>query len=331
MMVVSQTPLRLSFFGGGTDIECFWSKEPGRVISSAIDKFVYVIVKRRFDKDIYLNYSKKEIVRSVDEVQHDLIREAMKLTGVQSGVEITTLADIPSEGSGLGSSSSITIGLLNALYAFKYKQVTAERLAKEACMIEIDILKAPIGKQDQYIAAYGGFRDIDFLTDGEVRVQSISINTDRKRLFGSNLLLFYTGLTRQADTILSDQKKRMISNHDVLISMRSQVEEMKQVLNDDQNLNKIGFLLNEAWKLKRKLSNKITNEEIEKMYSKAIDSGSLGGKISGAGGGGFLLLFVPREKQEKVRGELNSYREFPFMLNDGGSQIIFNCGSSYWL
>jgi len=212
-MVISQTPLRISFCGGGTDLEDFWSKEDGKVLSSAIDKFVYVIVKRRFDNDIYLNYSRKEIVHSVEEIQHDLIKNSMIMTDVNSGVEITTLADIPSEGSGLGSSGSVMVGLLNALYAFRNEQVTAERLASEACKIEIDILKKPIGKQDQYIAAYGSLREIKFTSDGQVYVEPVNIDSRRTRVFGSNILLFYTGLTRKSSIILSDQKKHMAINY----------------------------------------------------------------------------------------------------------------------
>ena len=331
-MVISQTPLRISFCGGGTDLEDFWSKEDGKVLSSAIDKFVYVIVKRRFDNDIYLNYSRKEMVNSVEEIQHDLIKNSMIMTDVNSGVEITTLADIPSEGSGLGSSSSITVGLLNALYAYRNEQVTAERLATEACKIEIDILKKPIGKQDQYIAAYGGLREIKFTTLSEVYVKPVNIDSKRTRVFGSNILLFYTGLTRKSSIILSDQKKHMAINHEILIQMKNQVTQMRRVLESEESLDSVGKFLNKAWELKRGLSKKITNPEIEGMYREALKSGALGGKLCGAGGGGFLMLYVPREKQNVVRKVLQDYREFPFMLNDSGSKIIFNNGSGgYWL
>jgi len=326
-MVISQTPLRISFCGGGTDLENFWSKENGKVLSSAIDKFVYVIVKKRFDDNIYLNYSRKEIVHSVEEIQHDLIRNSMIMTGVNSGVEITTLADIPSEGSGLGSSSSITVGLLNALYSFRNEQVTAERLASEACKIEIDILKKPIGKQDQYIAAYGGLKEIEFASDGEVYVDHVNIDSNRMRVFGSNILLFYTGLTRKSDIILSDQKKHMAINHEILLQMKKQVSQMRRVLESEEDLHIIGEFLNKAWDLKRKLSKKITNPEIERMYRNALKNGALGGKICGAGGGGFLMLYVPRENQNSVRKAMQEYREFPFMLNESGSKIMFNSGS----
>ncbi|MDP6641604.1 MAG: hypothetical protein QF381_04120 [Nitrososphaerales archaeon] len=330
-MVISQTPLRISFFGGGTDLEDFWSKENGTTLSSSIDKFVYVIIKRRFDDAIYLNYSKKEIVKSVYDIQHDLIREAMLMAGVSSGVEITTLADIPSEGSGLGSSSSITVGLLNALYAYNNEQVTAECLASEACNIEIEILEKPIGKQDQYIAAYGGLREITFISDGTASIESLKISQSRKRMMGSNLLLFYTGLTRESSFILSDQKNNMVKNHIILKEMKGQVSELRALLESEEDFDHMGQMLHQAWNLKRKLSKKITNSIIDNMYTQALESGAMGGKICGAGGGGFLLLYVPRESQNQVRKTMQDYREFPFMLNDGGSKIIFNTGSDYWL
>ena len=202
-MIISQTPLRISFAGGGTDLASFYRHEEGWIISSAIDKYIFVIVKERFDNMIYINYSKKEIVDSVDEIEHDLVREAMRKTKVERGVEITTLADIPSSGSGLGSSSSVTVGLLNALYAFQGEQVTAERLAREACEIEIDILGKPIGKQDQYIAAFGGIRFFKFKPNEEVVFDKINLENSFKRKFGANLLLFFTGKTRSSDRILN--------------------------------------------------------------------------------------------------------------------------------
>ena len=325
-MVISQTPLRISFCGGGTDLMDFWSKEDGKILSSAIDKFVYVIVKRRFDDDIYLNYSRKEIVHRVEEIQHDLIKNSMIMTGVNSGVEITTLADIPSEGSGLGSSSSITVGLLNALYSFRNEQVTAERIASEACKIEIDILKKPIGKQDQYIAAYGGLKELTFTSDGGVYVEPVNIDSRRKRVFGSNILLFYTGLTRKSSTILSDQKKHMSINHKTLVEMKNQVSKIRIILESEEDLDDIGRFMKKGWDLKRELSKKITNTKIEKMYYQALENGALGGKICGAGGGGFLMLYVPRESQNSVREIMRDYRELPFMLNDGGCNIMFNSG-----
>ncbi len=219
-MVISQTPLRISLVGGGTDLKSFYHAEDGMVVSSAIDKYVYVIVKERFDEKIYINYSQKEIVDNVIEIRHDLVREAMRITGVLKGVEITTLADIPSEGSGLGSSSSITVGLLNALYSYAGMQVTAEHLAREACDIEIDICKKPIGRQDQYIAAYGSLNKITFHPDDSVSISKLSISNDNFRKLGSNLLLFFTRKTRDANIILEKQKNTTENKREVLRAMR---------------------------------------------------------------------------------------------------------------
>jgi len=203
-MIIVRAPLRLSFVGGGSDLKAFYDQKDGMVISSAIDKFVYAIVKGRFDNKIYINYSKKECVDYVHEIQHDLVREAMRMTGVEKGVEITTLADIPSEGSGIGSSSSITVGLLHAFYTYQNVLVTAEQLAKETCQIEIDIMGKPIGKQDQYVAAYGGLNQFVFYSDGTTERMPLVFDNGILRKFSSSILLYFTGITRSADTILSD-------------------------------------------------------------------------------------------------------------------------------
>ncbi|RKY80237.1 GHMP kinase [candidate division KSB1 bacterium] len=328
-MIVVQTPLRISFAGGGTDFKEFWAREEGWVVSSAIDKYVYVIVKERFDDRIYINYSEKEIVDSVDDIKHELVREAMRKTGVSYGVEITTLADIPSEGSGLGSSSSVTVGLLNALYAFKGIQQPAEVLAQQACEIEIDILGKPIGKQDQYIAAYGGLRFFKFLKDGKVEVEKLPVYNENYRRFGSNLMLFYTGRTRSADNILKKQKQNTDDNIEYLRKIKYQAAEIKEYLLTNQ-FDKVGNVLRETWEYKKKLADGITLPEIEAMYQKALDAGALGGKISGAGGGGFLLLYCSRDKQNRVKEALKNYREFPFLLEQDGSKVIFNYRRYVW-
>jgi len=329
-LIISQTPLRISFAGGGTDLKDYWKINGGEVLSSTIDKYVYVIVKRRFDDLIYLNYSKKVITDKVSKISHGLIREAMNMTGMGKGLELTTLADIPSEGSGLGSSSSITVGLLNALYAYKGEQVTAERLAKESCEIEIDILGNPIGKQDQYAAAYGGLNKITFKPNGNVKVQRIKMTNENNLKFGSNLLLFYTNITRNSSDILFDQKKDTSKNLKYLNKLKLRVPALKKIIESDNSYDEIGHILDEGWKDKRKLSKLISNETINDMYNSARNAGAIGGKISGAGGGGFLLLYVPRYKQDLVRKELSEFREFPFMLEPDGSKIIFNVKREYW-
>ena len=307
----------------------FYSETPGSVVSTAIDKYIYVIVKERFDDKIYINYSVKEVVDDVSQVKHDLIREAMKKVGVKSGVEITTLADIPSEGSGLGSSSSVSVGVLHALYSYIGEQVTAERLAREACEIEIDILGKPIGKQDQYIAAYGGIREIIFNPDESVIIKKINLQNGRVRHLGANILLYFTDITRKSSTILTHQKSNTNKNFDTMVKMRDQVVKFKDILESNGNLDQIGTLLHEGWALKKSLVDKISNNSIDKMYERAINAGAIGGKIAGAGGGGFLMLYVNREKQNKVRSQLNNYREFPFMLEPHGSKIVFNAQRGY--
>ncbi len=328
-MIITQTPLRMSFVGGGTDFRDFYRRQSGEVISTAIDKYVYVIIKERYDSQIYLNYSKKEIVDCVDEIQHELIREAMRKTGVTQGVEITTLADIPAHGSGLGSSSCVTIGVLNALYAYQGISKTAEDLAGEACEIEIEVLGKPIGKQDQYIAAYGGLRHIQFQGDESVTVESVPISEETKRKLNMNTLLFYTGIERRAGNILTEQRQNIEKNFEMLCEMKLLVRELKEVLVNHQNngphsLDEFGYLLHRGWELKQKLASQISNPLLNEMYEAAHNAGALGGKLLGAGGGGFFLLYAHPEKHDAIRTALGSLQEFPFNLERHGSQVIFN-------
>jgi D-glycero-alpha-D-manno-heptose-7-phosphate kinase len=325
-VVISQTPLRISFVGGGTDLKSFYHKEDGMVLSTAIDKYVYVIVKGRFDEKIYINYSVKEIVEDTSEIKHELVREAMKKAGVESGVEITTLADVPSEGSGLGSSSSVTVGLLNALYNYTGKQVTLEQIAREACQIEIDICGKPIGKQDQYIAAFGGLNKIIFHPDESVTVSRVPVFDRNLLILGSRLLLFYTNKTRKADKILRKQKQNTENKRDSLKGMRDLVPKLEGFLSQGK-FDNLGKLLHENWLLKKSLVETVSSPEIDAMYNKAMKAGALGGKLCGAGGGGFLLLYVPKDKQDTVRTALKQYRELPFMLDSFGSRILFNVRS----
>lgn len=328
-MIISQTPLRISFAGGGTDLASFYQHEEGWVISSAIDKYIYVIVKERFDDKIYINYSRKETVDSVDEIKHELVRETMKKVGIKKGVEITTLADIPSSGSGLGSSSSVTVGLLNAFYNYKGEPQSAETLAREACEIEIDILGKPIGKQDQYIAAFGGVRFFKFISDGTVEVEKINLVNGHNRAFSANLMLFYTGITRNADTILEAQQRNTTEKMEILRSMKNMAAEVREFININQ-FDKVGEILSRGWECKSQLADQITNPTIQAMYRRVMDAGALGAKISGAGGGGFLLVYCPREKQKNVSEVMNGFREFPFFLEKDGSKIIFNISRYDW-
>jgi D-glycero-alpha-D-manno-heptose-7-phosphate kinase len=324
-MIIARTPLRISFVGGGSDMKAFYAQNDGMVVCSALDKFVYAIIKERFDDLIYINYSRKECVEKVDEIKHDLVREAMRTTGVAKGVEITTLADIPSSGSGLGSSSSITVALLHALYAYQNRLVTAEQLATEACRIEIDILGKPIGKQDQYAAAYGGLNQFVFCADGRTERIPVVMDSATRRKFASSLLLYYTGITRSADPILAQQKKNLAAKKKNLM-MQEMVALVKPfssaMLTGD--IATCGELLDKNWQFKQEMAAGISNPDIEAMYTTAQKAGALAGKIAGAGGGGFLLLIVPRETQNAVFEAMQAYRELPFMLAESGSKIIFD-------
>ncbi len=321
-MIIIQTPLRISFLGGGTDFEDFYATNTAAVLSTAIDKYTFVIVKERFDDMIYVNYSKKEITDKVDDLEHELVREAMRMTGVDKGIEITTLADVPAEGTGLGSSSSVTVGLLQALYAYQGKSATAKDLARQACEIEINILGKPIGKQDQYICAYGNMQFIIFRSDG-VEVEKLEMNTEAKRKLNENLLLFYTGISRQASQILTEQKANISDRLVVLREIAKLAFEAKEALLNGA-FNEFGELLHRGWELKKQLASNVTNDEINDIYQAARKAGATGGKITGAGGGGFLLLYCPAERKDNVRASLRHLRELSFHFENDGSKIIFN-------
>jgi len=321
-MIIVQTPLRISFLGGGTDFEDFYLNYGGAVLSTTVNKCIYIIVKKRFDDLICVNYSKRETVEKVEHLQHELIREAMRVAGVDKGVEITTLADIPSEGTGLGSSSSVTVGLLHALFSYRGELKTAEALANEACNIEIDILGKPIGRQDQYIAAYGNMRFTTFSKNG-ITVEKVMLPPGEKKRLNDNLLLFYTGTTRQSSEILFEQKANINRKIDVLIKLSGLAFKAKEsILRRD--FDQFGEIMHQGWELKKGLNDKISNPRIDELYETARKAGALGGKITGAGGGGFLLLYCPRDKKDAVYKALENYRELPFSFEDDGSKVIFN-------
>jgi D-glycero-alpha-D-manno-heptose-7-phosphate kinase len=323
-MIITQTPLRISFAGGGTDLPGFYEEHGGAVCSSAIDKFVYCIVKERFDDKIYVNWSKKEIVDSVDTIEHDLVREAMRKVGVTKGVEISFLSDIPSEGSGLGSSSTVTVSVLHALRTLLGETPTAEQLAQEACDIEINKLGKPIGVQDQYIAAYGGLRHLQFGPGKTIKASPVTISRGALEDLDNILMLFFTGKTRKADGILAKQKANLVSKADTLKEMARQASEVRQLF-EAGNVNALGPLLHRGWEAKRKMTDGATsNSELDEMYDRAVKAGCLGGKIAGAGGGGFFLLVVPSDKRQAVRNALSNLREMPFRLERGGSRVVLN-------
>ena len=329
-MLITQTPLRISLAGGGTDLPAYYRLHEGAVVSAAIDKYIYVILNKRFDEKIYISYSRKEIVDSVDDIHHDLVREALRKAGVSRGVEIAIMADIPSEGCGLGSSSSLTVGLLNAFYAYRGMQVTAEQLASEACDIEVNILRRPMGKQDQYIAAYGGLRHFQFHNDERVTVADLNANAATEKL-SARLLLFYTNTTRKAESILAEQDERTGSGDNM-----ENLNAIKQLSGDvcgairRQEYDSVGSVLRQNWELKKRLASKITNPDIDVMVETAMNGGALGCKVSGAGGGGFLLTYCQSSRLEALREAMRLYREMPFYLVQYGSKVVFNVESYEW-
>ncbi len=322
-MIISKTPLRISLVGGGTDLKDFYVNNLGHVISTTIDKYIYVIVKERFDDKIVLHYTDNEIVDEVSNIKHELIRESLKKVGITKGIEIITLADIPSKGTGLGSSSTLTVGLLNALYTYKGIQATQEKLAREACEIEIDILKKPIGKQDQYIAAYGGLKKFTFKKDESVEIRSFNLSGNERRVLGSNLTLHFTNITRDANIILNNQKNNIELKNKELLIISDLVHNVEMAM-EIRNFKEIGYVLKINWEAKKSLTDNITNGVIDKMVNLATENGAAGCKIAGAGGGGFLLSYVPRDNQDKFRKAMNEYKELPFMLDSFGTRIIFN-------
>jgi len=328
-MIITQTPLRIGLLGGGTDLPDYYRENGGRVLNCAIDKYIYVIVKQRFDSDIYVNYSKKEIVSRVEDLEHELVREAMLMTGVTSGVEITTLADIPSAGSGLGSSSTVTVGLLNALYAYQGRQVSADELASRACEIEIERCGKPIGKQDQYIAALGGIRDLRFGPGDEVIADEVELDAPVLRALQRQIMLFYTGVTRSADTILAEQNAKVTSTRPHLDQLRDlaglAVERLREC-----DVDAIGPAIRESWEAKRKLAGGVSNDQIERTVGWALDAGASGVKISGAGGGGFMLVFCPVERQHAVRQALDHMKEMPVKLDHLGTRVVLNITRDIW-
>jgi len=321
-MIITQTPLRIGLLGGGTDLPSYYLEHGGRVLNCAIDKYIYVIVKQRFDEEIYVNYSKKEIVSQVADIEHELVREAMLMTGVTGGVEITTLADIPSSGSGLGSSSAVTVGLLHALYAYTGRQVSAEELAEGAC-------GKPIGKQDQYIAALGGIRDLRFGPGEDVSHEELGLSASERVALQQQMMLFYTGITRRADNILAEQNANVPATLPQLDLLRDLAGfAVKRLRSGD--VDAIGPALRESWEAKRKLASGVSNSQVDGAVTRALEAGASGVKLTGAGGGGFLVVLCPMERQRAVRESLADMRELPIRLERSGSRVMLNVARDIW-
>lgn len=320
-MIITKTPLRISFTGGGTDLPDYYLKNGGAVVSTAIDKYIYITVNKKFDDKIRVSYSETELVDDVEELRHELVRECLKLVGLRGGIEITSIADIPA-GTGLGSSSTFTVGLLNALHTYEGYTPSAEELAREACEIEIGVLKHPIGKQDQYAAAYGGINYFCFHQDGTVSRDCISLNDGDSRKMRQKLMLFFTGMTRSADTILQEQKQNTASRMETLDFMRDQAGAMYRELTENGFNVRFGRELHAGWLRKQSLASAISNSAISGHYERALAAGAEGGKLLGAGGGGFLLFYCDEEKQEAVERAVGLPR-IDFQVSPRGSQVIF--------
>ncbi|MCI4329709.1 MAG: GHMP kinase [Thermoplasmata archaeon] len=322
-MIITRTPLRISFAGGGTDLPSFYRHHGGgAVTSAAIDRYMHVLVNDKFDQGIRIAYSKTENVDRMEELQHGLVREAMRRTGVTESLEVHTIADIPGEGTGLGSSSSLTVGLLNALYAHRGVLKDPAELAEEACRIEIEDLGGTLGKQDQYIAAFGGLRHFRFQEDDTVRTTPIPLSSAERDRFSEHLSLFYTGLTRKAEGVLKGQDARTGQNVEALRAMVGLADQTRDAFLR-RDWAAVGALMDEGWQRKRTLTAGITNEQIDSWYSKAKEAGAWGGKITGAGGGGFLLVVHPPERHSQIASALSPMRRLPVRITPEGSRILF--------
>ena len=323
-MIISRTPFRISFVGGGSDMKAFYAKHQGAVLSTSIDKYMYISSHKNFYKQqIQAKYSQTEIVNSPEDIKHPLIREALLKTGIDGGIEISSIADIPS-GTGMGSSSSFTVGLLHNLYAINRKYVTHEDLAREACEIEIDIVGEPIGKQDQYAAAYGGLNIIYFNSDGSVGVEPLHIDHSVHSALEENLIMFFIGNQRKASDILSEQKKNASTEKkfNILKQMVGLVFDLRDSLYKG-HLQDFGKIMHENWLLKQQLASRISNPEINDIYSAGLEQGAIGGKLLGAGGGGFMLFYCEKNKQNKLKEALSDYESYDFKFEHDGSKIIY--------
>lgn len=322
-MIITQTPFRVSFAGGGTDLPAFYETEPGAVLSVGVNHHMYITVSPRFEDTTRIAYSKVEIATQLDDIEHTIVREALRLTGLgDTGLEITTVGDVPA-GTGMGSSSSFAVGLLNALYAYKGQVTSPSKLGQEACDIEIDILGKPIGRQDQYAAAYGGVNYIRFNSDHTVDVEPVATAPEFLRALEDHILLLYTNQQRDADMILKKQSEGSANKMAVLRQMRDLAGEMRLTMGNGGDLKAFGELLHQGWELKRSLGFGITNQGVDDWYQAARDHGAMGGKLLGAGGGGFLMIMAPPDTHDAIRAACGHPRELPFSIDRRGSRVIY--------
>ncbi len=321
-MIITQTPYRVSFAGGGTDLPAFYEQEYGAVLSMGVAHHMYVTVSPRFDKTTRVAYTRVEIADGIDKIEHTIAREALRMTGLGDHLEITTVGDVPA-GTGMGSSSSLAVGLLNALHAYKGQVTSPGLLAEKACEIEIDILGKPIGRQDQYAAAYGGVNYIRFNPDHSVDVEPVPCAPAFLDQLEKHIILLYTDQQRDADTILKKQSEGSRDKMEVLREMRDLAAELRTTMGGQGSLEDFGRILHEGWLLKRSLGFGISNAGVDDWYNVARANGAMGGKLLGAGGGGFLLVMAPPEKHDAIRAACGHPRELPFRIDRRGSRVIF--------
>jgi D-glycero-alpha-D-manno-heptose-7-phosphate kinase len=327
-MIITRTPLRISFAGGGTDLPDFYRSEEGAVLSAAIDKFVYVTLKRHgslFDEALRLNYFETELVQRVDEVRNDIARECLRMLHVDPPLYISTIGDVPAS-SGLGSSSSFAVGLLNALHAYRGERVPAGVLAEEAARIEIDVLGRPIGKQDHYAAAYGGMHLYRFRRDGSVTVETQQFSEGAPEMLFEHLMMFWTGIRRDAGSVLAEQKRNTVDRVANLRAMRDSVSSLRELLQGQWDSQSLGAALNAGWTEKRQMASTISNGRIDEWYERGLAAGAAGGKLCGAGGGGFLLFAVEPARRDAVRRALHDLRELTVRYEVRGSRVLLPAG-----
>jgi D-glycero-alpha-D-manno-heptose-7-phosphate kinase len=324
-MIISRTPHRISFFGGGTDYPSYYLKYGGKVLGVAVDKYCYLNVRKLppfFPHKHRIVYSAQENVNSLDEIKHPSVREILKYLNIKYGVSIHHDGDIPAK-SGMGSSSAFTVGLLKSMVALEGKIISNEQLLKDAIYVEQELIKENVGSQDQAFAAYGGLNLIEFSSSGAIEVNPVITDTGRIKLFEQRLMLFYTGISRVASEIAGEQIRNTDKNSENLHKMKKLVDESFDILvSSKRNIDEFGEMLNHTWSLKKTLSSRISNEDTDKLYEMALKAGAMGGKLLGAGGGGFMLLYVQPEKQNEVKNELSGYLHVPFKFDFGGSKIL---------
>jgi D-glycero-alpha-D-manno-heptose-7-phosphate kinase len=324
-MIISRTPYRISLVGGGTDLRSFYSIEPGQVLSTTIDKFLYVVVKRQIgivEFKYRINWSRVEFRNSIDEIEHPIVREALKYFDIDFPIEISTFADIPAN-TGLGSSSAFAVGLVHALRALKGQTATKYSLASDAAMIEVDILGRTMGKQDHFASAYGNFNVFTFNANETVTVDPVFYRPEAWEELQKNLMLFYTGLKRDASEVLTSQNEATPGKHDVLVKMKGLVEPLREVLSKGDDLRQVGEILHEGWMMKKSLTKEISTTGIDQNYLSARNAGAIGGKILGAGGGGFLLFYVEQDKQAAVARALSGLSHIKMGFDSSGSRITY--------